>query len=125
VLDSAPGGFQLLEGGVMQITSFSCSETSRSISAMRAADRRFRIAAEGHLPFKNLVDELLHHVLAAFLGNGVLAKAPLGDNLIQQRYLSGLGSAAFAANGFAGLLMFVPLWLAAHLGAQLVQFFGL
>ena len=78
------------------------------------------------LPFKNLVDELLHHVLAALLGKRVLAEAALGDNLIQQRHFSGLCLRRPAPpTALAGLLMLVSLRLAANLGLQLVQLFGL
>src|ERR1019366_1430854 len=50
-------------------------------------DGGFSITAEGHLAFKDLVDELLHHVLAALLCHSVLAKATLRDDLVQERYL--------------------------------------
>src|ERR1039457_6571428 len=66
-------------------------QRDRSVDIRNArSNRRLCIAGQGHVPFKNLVDELLHHVLAALLGKGILAKAALGHNLVQKRHFSGL-----------------------------------
>ena len=68
----------------------------------------------------------LHHILAAFLGNGVLAESALGDDLIQQRHFGGLRCGGLGRQRIRlGYSLFVSLRLAAKLGAQLVQLFGL
>src|ERR1017187_1929381 len=89
VSDAGPCGFQLLERGVMKDLVQLQRDQSVDIRNARS-NRRLCIAGQGHVPFKNLVDELLHHVLAALLGKGILAKAALGHNLVQQRHFSGL-----------------------------------
>src|ERR1035441_3207487 len=55
--DSGPRGFQLLEGGIVQNLVQLQRDQAVNLGNARS-DCRFRIAAKGHLPFKNLVDEL-------------------------------------------------------------------
>ncbi len=79
VLDAAPGAFELLER--LMVQHFVQLHRDQPVDLRNArANRGLRVARERHVPFEDLVDEFLHHVLAALLGCVILAKPALRDD---------------------------------------------
>ncbi len=84
IFQSAPCAFELLEGGIVQ--DFIELQRDEVVDLRDAGlDGGFRVAAQGHVPFEHLGDELLDHVTAALKRCRVAIEAALRDNLVEQR----------------------------------------
>ena len=83
VADAAPGGFHLLESGVVE--DFVELQRQQVVDLRDAlVDHRLEVGRDGHLAVKHLLDELGNQAAAPLAGGFIAADAAFQDDLVQK-----------------------------------------